>query len=116
MAVNISHPTDRSNFTEVTVGDVTLYFSYRTCVAFHTNSTGFVVSENIWSKTTGKHLNWICEDKSKRVSATDFDVLLEQMQRAIRFDPGTMPTRLEIEQAQTRLMQNLTDLSLLGGS
>lgn len=44
---------------EVTVGNVTLWFSYRTVVAFSTPETGLVVRENDWKGTTGKHLNWI---------------------------------------------------------
>lgn len=57
----IAHPTDRPNFTEVTIGDVTLWFSYKTVIAFHSPATGFVVSENLWSNTTGKHLGEACE-------------------------------------------------------
>ena len=46
----------------VWVGDLAIYFSYRTPVAFYTLKTGLVISENVWSRTTGKHLNWICRD------------------------------------------------------
>ena len=45
--------------TYVEVGPVTLAFSYETVVAFTTRETGWVVSENVWSRTTGKHLNAI---------------------------------------------------------
>ena len=44
-------------------GSIDLYFSYKTLVAVN----GFV-SENIWSKTTGKLLNYLQPDKDKRVS------------------------------------------------
>lgn len=54
--VSIDHPTDRPNFTEVRVGPVDLYFSYRTIVAFSAPGFGRVISENVWSQTTGKHL------------------------------------------------------------
>lgn len=53
----IVHPTDRPNFTEVTIGDVTLWFSYQTVIAFHSPATKFVVSENLWANTTGRHIN-----------------------------------------------------------
>jgi hypothetical protein len=41
------------------IGNVCLYFSCGTIVAFRTSKTGLVVSENIWGSTTEKHLNWI---------------------------------------------------------
>lgn len=53
----ICHPTDRPNFCEVTVGDLSVYFSYQTPIAFYTPKTGRVVRQNDWSTTTGKHLN-----------------------------------------------------------
>ena len=46
------------NETRVTIGTLTLYFSYETIVAYtHKNITVFC--ENVWSSTTGKHLNRI---------------------------------------------------------
>jgi hypothetical protein len=56
---SINHPTNLPNFTEVTVGDLTVWFSYRTPVAFHTPEGGRHVCENVWSKTTGKHLAYL---------------------------------------------------------
>lgn len=64
------------NFNRVTVGNITLYFSYETVVAFRTPQTGFVVSENVWSRTTGKHLNWI-SGKSDRIPHAEFERKLE---------------------------------------
>ena len=59
MNVTVNHPTDKVNFTEVEVGDLTIWFSYSTAIAFHTPDTGTVVSENYWGPTTGKHLNYV---------------------------------------------------------
>lgn len=56
MNVTISHPTDRPNFSRVTVGELVLHFSYETVIAFHHPSTGLAVSENLWGPTTGKHI------------------------------------------------------------
>lgn len=48
-----------SNSLQVlTVGRLKLYYSYKTVVAYETDSKK-VVCENVWSKTTGKHLNMI---------------------------------------------------------
>jgi hypothetical protein len=40
------------------VGSLSLWFSYKTVIAF-SDGYGITVSENAWSSTTGKHLNWI---------------------------------------------------------
>lgn len=69
------------NFNSVIIGNVELYFSYSTIVAFRTPFTGLVVSENVWSNTTGKHLNWLC-DKDDRVPRQEF---LDKL-RSIKLD------------------------------
>lgn len=56
----------------VVAGEIQLWFSYKTCIAFFTPETGFVIRENDWGPTTGKHLNWIDDDKSKRVPSKVF--------------------------------------------
>lgn len=79
MDITIEHPTDRANYTEVTIGGVVFYFSYKTCIAFWDKWSGDrpIVSTNEWSTTTGRHLNYIdAGEKSSRVSSDDFAVLL----------------------------------------
>jgi len=46
----------------VSIGGIDLYFSYKTLVAFR-DETGLKISENVWSKTTGKFLNEISIQK-----------------------------------------------------
>jgi hypothetical protein len=58
-----------SNQATVTVGDVDLYFSYETCVAFRAPGYGLVVSENVWGVTTGKHLTAIDGGSKERKAA-----------------------------------------------
>jgi len=58
------------------VDGVDYYFSYKTLVAFRSIKTGLVCQMNYWSKTTGKHLNWIQPDHSKRVAEEEFKRLL----------------------------------------
>lgn len=70
----IDHPTGQSNFTEVTVGDVTVWFSYRSPVGFMSPGTGRVVRENDWGPTTGRHLNWITD--GPRVPGETFNEML----------------------------------------
>lgn len=61
----------------VDLGSLGLYYSYSTIVAFH-DGHGLVCSENVWGKTTGKHLNWIQPRHDLRVNNLDFDRLLQE--------------------------------------
>lgn len=69
------------NFNMVSVGNVDLYFSYETVVAFRAPKYNLVVVENSWGPTTGKHLNWIDggTDKDKRLPYGVFDMKLRDM-------------------------------------
>lgn len=59
----------------ITVNDSDFYFSYDTVIAFRAFGR-LVISENCYSKTTGKHLNCIDTDKSKRLARQIFEMLL----------------------------------------
>jgi hypothetical protein len=63
----------------IQIGKLTLYFSYDTVVAFRHPSHGFVVSHNVWSVTTGRHLNWLEPDKKRRVPYEEFKKLLDEV-------------------------------------
>jgi hypothetical protein len=76
--MNVSLRQTASNCTEVTIGEITLYFSYETCVGFHHASTGTVLSENIWSRTTGKHLTGF-GSKDCRIPHAEFQKKLEEV-------------------------------------
>jgi hypothetical protein len=83
MRVAINHPTDRPNFTEVQLGDVTIWFSYRTPIAFLAPGKGKVVRENEWGPTTGKHLGYV-DSRNGRVSGAEFEQQLEQLLSAFQ--------------------------------
>lgn len=68
-----------SHTQAVSVGNLDLYFSYKTVVAFRCAKFGFVCSENVWSRTTGKHLNWIEPHKPNRVSYDTFTKMLNEV-------------------------------------
>ena len=65
----------------VDLPNVTVWFSYKTMVAFRVRGHERVVRENSWGPTTGKHLNAIDGgDKKARVSGEEFERLWnEQM-------------------------------------
>ena len=63
----------RPNFTKLSVGDLWIWFSYTTPVAFRVLGERRVVRVNDWSNTTGKHLNEIDGgDKKSRISGPEF--------------------------------------------
>jgi hypothetical protein len=67
------------NSGSVELGFVTLWFSYKTLIAFQFEGKERVVSENCWSNTTGKHLNAIDGgNKASRVSREEFTRLWDE--------------------------------------
>lgn len=77
---NYANDNYGNNTIKVNVETATFYFSYQTCVAFHTYQTGLVVCENVWSTTTGKHLNWIDGgDKEGRLPYREFQAQLAEV-------------------------------------
>lgn len=78
MNVEIRYPTRNTKQIDVKIGKLQLCFSYNTIVAFESPFSGFVISENIWSTTTGRHLNEIDSDKSRRINNTKFLIILTE--------------------------------------
>lgn len=77
--MNIKINTIKPNFTVIVIKNFTLYFSYETVVAYEDLDTPIQVSENVWTKTTGKHLNMIDPDKTKRIPYDQFQKNLQAM-------------------------------------
>ena len=72
---------ENGKLTEVKIGKIVLYFSYETVVAFYDyNTHQQVVSENIWTNTTGKHLNAI--DGGNKKSRVEHDTFLKLLENA----------------------------------
>jgi len=63
----------------VEIGNLTLYFSYDTVIAFNSPKTGLVIRENDWSTTTGKHLNAINDNKKIRIDGEKFQEQLDKL-------------------------------------
>ena len=74
------------NSLKVTMGDLQLWYSYETIVAFACShfrdkfdNCPLVVTKNTWGNTTGKHLNWIDGGrKEARIDREDFEKYLAQ--------------------------------------
>jgi hypothetical protein len=73
--MNATLPTIENTLV-VTVGTVTVWYSYRTPVAFQVGGSPQVVRDNSWGAASGKHLNFIDgggkDAKKARVSDDDF--------------------------------------------
>jgi len=67
-----------ANALKVNFDNLTLYYSYETVIAYSSPSEGLVCRVNDWSTTTGKHLNQIQADKTKRISGVEFEERLEK--------------------------------------
>jgi len=66
---------DRGRF--FTVGKLTFYMSYSTLVGFEDVDGSLYVSENLWSTTTGRHLNSIDGgDKKNRLKRDHFEKIV----------------------------------------
>ena len=74
MRIEIDHPTNKANFSTVTLGELSIAFSYETPIGFTTDD-GFnwTTRENDFSVTTGKHLNELdFGRKADRLNGDDF--------------------------------------------
>ena len=69
----------------VCIGDLHLYYSYSTVVAYLHGGRLFC-SENKWSITTGKHLNAIETDHDKRLEWNRFRAGLNYTVRELGFE------------------------------
>jgi hypothetical protein len=64
---------------QVDIGELRLWFSYDTVIAFHSSGEPRKVRQNDWSSTTGKHLNWIDDgDKKSRLPSEEFEKALNE--------------------------------------
>jgi hypothetical protein len=67
------------NSVKVIIGELTLWFSYQTVIAFQQGWGETVITENIWGTTTGKHLNEIDPDHSIRLPNNKFEIRLQSV-------------------------------------
>lgn len=77
---SIDHPTGQPNLTIVNISDRRFAFSYNTIIGYVAPETDFrwIVSENCWSTTTGKHLNWLSSGEP-RVPREEFEEQLKAL-------------------------------------
>jgi hypothetical protein len=66
------------NSLAIRIGDLILYYSYNTIIAFYHPSTNTVIMENCRNNTTGRHLNLI-DTTTKRLPRAEFEKKLKKI-------------------------------------
>jgi len=74
----------------LTLGQLDLHFSYGTVVAFESPGLSLIVSENIWSTTTGEHINAIAGKDYPRFPRREFEEMLQYTLMPIAMVMGAM--------------------------
>ena len=69
----------------VEIGDIVLFFSYKTLVGFKTPRDGVVCCENIWGSVTGGHLNCIEPDHSLRLDPPTFMIKVDKLMGRFKY-------------------------------
>jgi len=78
--LEIELKTVSTNLTKFSLGNLDIFFSYQTAVAFEDGQGNIVASQNKWSMTTGKHIGQISKDVSDRIP---YDQFTKELERAI---------------------------------
>ena len=66
---------EKANAMMVHLDNITIWMSYDAVIAFRVfgDDGGFFIRQNDWNNTTGRHLNLIDSDKSKRLPSAAFE-------------------------------------------
>lgn len=71
------------NSLMVDLGGFRLYYSYNTIVAYYDYQDGLTVAKNVWTTTTGKHLNWIDGGGARKSERLEYEVFQAKLQAAM---------------------------------
>lgn len=106
--MDVKHYTEGPNNYRIEIGTLTMWFSYETCIAFQVGGRR-TVCENVWSKTTGKHLGRIDggsrEAKAARIKYSAFAQALGRLSLSLAEEteetPQAIGSRLGLGLLQT---------------
>lgn len=85
-----AEPSSKCNTVHLNLGNISLYYSYRTIIAFHTIDEGLVVCSNEWGPTTARHLNLI--DGGNVEDRIDYDEFQDKLYSALERYYGNAST------------------------
>lgn len=65
---------------KIHVGNLSIWYSYQTPIAFSASGYGFVARRNDWSTTTGKHFSALPggHDRKTRLDGATFEAMLNE--------------------------------------
>lgn len=72
------------NLTLVGLGSMDLAFSYETCIGFRVRGEDWVMSQNVWSQTTGRHINRVTSPAYPRTPYPEFCAALRRFDITVR--------------------------------
>lgn len=72
------------NARMITIGELDIYFSYDTVIAFCKNYGDLIITKNVWGTITGRHLNDINNDKSLRIPYGEFKTELKKLLNGLK--------------------------------
>lgn len=75
------------NFNFVRIGQIQIWFSYETVIAFGVVGDVPKVRENEWGPTTGKHMNHIGVPAKSRIEGAEFERLFCEFADAVNIKP-----------------------------
>lgn len=78
---NYSSENYGSHCQAISIGNVSLWFSYDTVIAFAAGN-GRKVIKNYWSTTTGRHLN--CIDGGNKKDRLDAETFEKELKKALK--------------------------------
>lgn len=92
-----------SHCLRMTMGPISVWFSYNTVVAFRVAGGELVQRKNDWGPTTGKHLNAICANHDDRVDADEFKKRWDE-----QVEPILKAARLQADRPKKRRREPVT--------
>lgn len=86
--MEITFNTVHTNLNKVSLGNLDIFFSYNTAVAFENNQGDLVVTQNQWSRTTGSHLTLIDKGAVEdRIPYEEFKKALKrEIEKELKYD------------------------------
>lgn len=95
-------PNESEHAICVDLGEIRLYYSYEMPVAFWIAGEGMAVSENVWTRTTGKHINRLLQAPGTVVplAAHEYTLRLRALLHRIEYALTHLELARRIEEAE----------------
>ena len=97
-------PNESANAICVDLDVIRLYFSYDQIVAYWTEEDRLIVSANVWSRTTGKHINQLMKrpGHNTQVPVAEFSSRLHTLMRRMVFAFNHLELMRKVEESNEK--------------